>query len=186
MKTPFCQPLIPVVLSALVERHPAFGNVCYKNSPAGEQSESLSPLKVVSFAVVDRRAGLIGACLAIRYEQEIGLSDGGDHTPPRRQITGIIGPVSSESFTQNRNPGRIQGCQALFELQKIRPVIFAVAKFQNTVFPFLRMKILSIICWTPIFFRIAMMSGIVSTLSIFWATINLKVMGFMMTMTSPV
>ena len=41
MKTPFHQPLIPVVLCALVERHPAFGKVGCKNPPTGEQSELL-------------------------------------------------------------------------------------------------------------------------------------------------
>lgn len=41
MKAPLHQPLIPVVLRALAERHPAFGSVCYKNSPTGEQPELL-------------------------------------------------------------------------------------------------------------------------------------------------
>ena len=39
MKSSFNQPLIPVVLRALMERHLTFGNVCNKNSPPGEQSE---------------------------------------------------------------------------------------------------------------------------------------------------
>ena len=41
MKAPLHQPLITVVLCALVERHPAFVDVCYKDSPAGEQAELL-------------------------------------------------------------------------------------------------------------------------------------------------
>jgi hypothetical protein len=44
-------------------------------------------------------------------------------------LAGIIIPVSGESFAQNRNPGRIQGRQALFELQEIRSVIFDMAEF---------------------------------------------------------
>jgi hypothetical protein len=36
---PFHQPLIPVVLRALVGHHPVFGNVGYKNPPTGDQSE---------------------------------------------------------------------------------------------------------------------------------------------------
>jgi hypothetical protein len=84
--------------------------------------------------LVDRGAGLTASRLAIRDEQKIWLPDSVGHTPPRRQIAGIIGPVSSKSFTQNRNPGRVQHCKALFELQKIRPVILAMAKLKNTVY----------------------------------------------------
>jgi hypothetical protein len=88
--------------------------------------------KVVSFFMIDCGSGLKRGRLAIGDEQKIGTPDGFYHTPPRRQIARIVGTFTAKGFTQNWNPGRVQCCQTLFELQKIRSVIFAVAEFQLT------------------------------------------------------
>jgi hypothetical protein len=62
------------------------------------------------------------------------VANGVHHSAPGRQTAGVVGTISGKGFAQNRNSGRVQYGKALFELQKIRTVVFAVAKLQDTLF----------------------------------------------------
>ncbi len=61
------------------------------------------------------------------------MADGLFQFSPGRQIERIIGIIAGQGFRQQGHPSRIQGCQALFELQQVRPVVLTVAKAQEAV-----------------------------------------------------
>ena len=89
--------------------------------------------KVVSVLAIDGGPGFLRRRLAIGDEQKIGAADGVRQAPPGRQIAHIVGTAAGKGFAQQRNAGRVQGGQALFELQQIRAVVFAVAERQQAV-----------------------------------------------------
>jgi aspartate racemase len=114
MKNSFNQPLIPVVLGALVEGHPAFGNVACKNSPAASRRNGLIASrqwkKGVSFAMGNGGAGFMGVRFAIRNEQKIGERQGIKMMNPKKITFGIVGGI-----------GPLAGADLFFKFVKSTP-----------------------------------------------------------------
>ncbi len=83
--------------------------------------------------MIDNASGAQGRGFAVRNVKKIFMANDCRHLLPSGNVTSIVGDIALHGLTEQGESTGVQRCQALLELQKVRPMVLAVAEAEQIV-----------------------------------------------------